>query len=326
MFKIHEMMRGARIAVNQCMKVKAGESVLILTDSGMPQEISIALAEASKEVGAKVRIKVMKPLERDGQEPTEEIAKLMKTPDVLFLVTSKSLSHTRARREASKEGVRIGSMPRISEFSFTNGGLTADYQKVKELCDLIFKQVSESKEIRITSKNHTDVTMKVGKYPWKTDEGLYSKPGQWGNLPAGETATAPIEGTTNGILLIDKMGSYGENIQITIKNGLAVKIKGSERLRLDVEKVGKGARNIAEIGIGTNPKAKIIGNVLEDEKVFGTVHIALGNNTFCGGTVDVPFHVDGIILKPTLKADGKTLIKDGEWVFEKKNPIILNKS
>ena len=316
MVDVQELMKGARTSVKQCMNVRSGESVLVLTDTKMPKEISEALVKALEEIGAKVSLEIMQPLEKDGQEPSEKITELMKIPDVLFLVTSKSLSHTKARREASKKGVRIASMPNVSEFSFRDGGLTADYHKVKELCDLMFKKISKTHELRVTSGNGTNLAMKVGKYSWERDNGFYSESGQWGNLPAGEVATSPIEGTTNGILVIDKMGTYGENIEVTIKDGLAVKIKGSEKLKQDVEEVGEGARNIAEIGIGTNPKARIIGNVLEDEKVFGTVHIALGNNTFCGGTVDVPFHVDGIILKPTLEADGKILIKDGKWVLE----------
>ena len=98
-------------------------------------------------------------------------------------------------------------------------------------------------------------------------------------------------------------------------------MEGSERLEKEVNEIGKMARNIAEIGIGTNPKARVIGNILEDEKVFGTVHIAIGNNLSFGGSVDVPLHVDGIILNPTLEADGEVLIKDGKWIFLESNPV-----
>jgi len=111
------------------------------------------------------------------------------------------------------------------------------------------------------------------------------------------------------------MEEYGENIKVTIKNGYAIRIENSLELRSIVNRLGKDGRNIAEIGIGTNLKAKVIGNVLEDEKVYGTVHVALGNNASYGGDCSVAFHEDGIILKPTLEADGKILIKDGKWMI-----------
>jgi leucyl aminopeptidase (aminopeptidase T) len=75
--------------------------------------------------------------------------------------------------------------------------------------------------------------------------------------------------------------------------------------------LGKPARNIAELGVGTNDRAIITGKVLEDEKVLGTVHLALGNNVGFGGTCDVPVHLDGIILRPTLVIDDEVIIKEG---------------
>lgn len=310
-----ELMKGARIAVKQCMNIKPNERVLIITDKNMPKEISLALDKAVKEAGAKSKIKIMKTLKRDGQEPPKTIAELMKTPNVLLLVTSKSLSHTQARRNAKKKGVRIASMPRIPVSSFINGGLTADYFEVRKLCDKILNKIKNSKVIKITSKNGTDLDIYVGKYKWDKDSGIYHNKGDFGNLPAGEVATAPIERTVNGILMIDKMGEYGENIKIKIENGLIKKIEGSELLKNDVKELGNKAKVVAELGIGCNPKAKVIGNILEDEKVLGTVHIAFGNNIMFGGKNNVEFHVDGIILKPTLIADNKILIENGKWMI-----------
>ena len=134
---LDELMKGARIAVRQCMKIKPGERVIIITDKKMPIELSEALAEAVKEVEADCKIQIIPSREINGTEPSKEIAELMKTPDALFILTSWSLSHTSARRNASKSGVRIASMPKVTEFSFTEGGLTADYRRVKELTDKI---------------------------------------------------------------------------------------------------------------------------------------------------------------------------------------------
>jgi len=317
------LMFGSRIAVNQCMNIKPDEKVLIITDEKMPKEISESLAEAVKEVHAKCTIKYMKPLKENGQEPEKEIAELMKTPDALFLVTSKSVSHTKARRDACKLGVRIASMPKVTEFSFTQGGLTADYRQVRELTNKMYERLKDAKTIRITSDNGTNFTASVEGREWDPDDGYISK-GDVENLPSGEVCTAPIEGTSHGTIVIDKMAHHGDGIRYTVKNGFVEKIEGSESLEKVVEEVGRNARNIAEIGIGTNPKAQIIGNILEDEKVFGTVHIAIGNNLSFGGNVDVPLHLDGIILKPTLEVDEKVIIKNGKWTFLESNEEIEN--
>ena len=306
---------GANIAVKQCMNIQPDESVLIITDKKIPREIPKALFEASKKITKSTVIKQIQPSERDGQEPSEEMASLMKTPDVLLLVTSRSLSHTKARREASKKGVRIASMPKIPISTFINGGLTADYKKVKENCNSMFDAIKDKTDIQLTSINGTNVTMKIGRYRLNKDDGIYHKPGAFGNLPAGEVDTAPDKWSTNGILVVDNMGEYGKNIKITIKNGYAIKVEGSEKLKSTVINLGKDSRVVAELGIGTNPKAKVIGNILEDEKVLGTVHMALGNNASYGGDCDVGFHADGIVVRPTLKADGKMLIRHGEWLI-----------
>lgn len=307
-------MKGARIAVNHCMSIRPYEEVLIITDNKMPKGLSEALKKAVDETGAKCTIKYMEPIKENGQEPSHEIAELMKIPDVLFVVTSKSLSHTRARRDASEAGVRIASMPKVTEFSFSEGGLTTDYMIVRELIEKIHEQLKNAKRIKVTSPNGTEFTTSVENREWEEDDGLINNKGKFCNLPAGEIATAPVEGMTQGTIVFDKMGELGENIKLTVKDGYAIKIEGS-LLEEAVNKVGKDARNIAEIGIGANPKSKIIGNVLEDEKVFGTIHVALGNSLSLGGKVDVPLHVDGIILKPTLEVDGRIIIKDGRWTF-----------
>ncbi|MCS7135216.1 MAG: aminopeptidase [Candidatus Aenigmarchaeota archaeon] len=304
---------GAIIAVKQCMKIKKGESVLIITDEKMNVLLPRYIEEACKKQKAKTTVLQIKPLERNGQEPEKGIAKMMKEFEVEFLITSKSLSHTKARRQACKAGARIASMPGITEFSFVEGGLTADYNLVKRLCVKMFNKIKNANKFEIKSANGTELTMEIGDYVIDIDEGLYHKPGNFGNLPAGEVCTSPNDLSVNGIAVIDKMGRFGENIVLEIENSFVKNIQG-EKLKKEVDEIGKKARIIAEVGIGTNPKAKIIGNVLEDEKVFGTMHIALGNNVSFGGKNKVQFHQDGIITKPTLIVDGKTIIKDGVWV------------
>ncbi|MFT4326928.1 MAG: aminopeptidase, partial [Candidatus Woesearchaeota archaeon] len=127
---------------------------------------------------------------------------------------------------------------------------------------------------------------------------------------------------TNGTIVYDGsiagVGKITTPIKLEVKKGKATivsKNKDSTKLKKLLESVGPKAYNLAELGIGTNPNAILTGNVLEDEKVLGTCHIALGNDLSYNGTNNVPIHLDGIILKPTITVDGKIIMKDGKEYF-----------
>lgn len=305
---------GAFVAVKQCMKIQKEEKVLIITDEKINQLLPRSIEYVCKQQHAKVTLVNIKPLERNGQEPEKELAEMMKEFDVEFLITSKSLSHTKARKEACKAGARIASMPGIKEFSFVEGGLTADYNEVKKLSLKMFNKIKKANKLEIKNSNGTNIILEIGDYEIDIDDGLYHKPGDFGNLPAGEVCTSPNDFSVNGKVVIDKMSRFGQNITLEIRNSFVEKIYGSDVLEKEVELLGDKSRIIAEIGIGTNPKAKVIGNILEDEKVLGTLHIAIGNNMSFGGKNDIQFHQDGIILNPTLLVDGKIIIKNGIWI------------
>ena len=308
------MIKGARTVVTQCLNIKPFEKVLIVTDRKMLKFGEI-LYKASREVNKESFIMVMEPRSRNGEEPPEPITEAMRASDVVIAPTFCSLTHTKARIKACKEGVRIATMPRISKFSFTKGGLTADYRIVKKLTEKMHSLVRNSREAEIESENGTKVSMSIRGRKWKKDTGIIYNLGDYGNLPGGEVFIAPIETSTNGKIVFDHFELSEGKIKLTVANGIVKKVNGNAKKLLKIfNELGRKARIIAELGIGTNPKARIIGNLLEDEKVMGTCHIAMGNNMGFGGKNNVPFHMDGIIKKPTLKIDGKILIKDGRWL------------
>ena len=75
---------------------------------------------------------------------------------------------------------------------------------------------------------------------------------------------------------------------------------------------GEDGTNVAELGIGTNEKAKLTGNLLEDEKILGTCHVAFGASAAIGGTVQVPVHLDCVVMRPDVSVDGEPLVSAGE--------------
>lgn len=311
------LLAAARIAVKDCMEVRAGETVTIITDENK-RNIGVALWQAAKELGAEAVLAEMTPRSRNGEEPPAPIAALMAASSVVLCPTTKSVTHTEARRQACARGARIATLPGITEDMMIRC-LSADYQAIAARSRKLSDELQRGDLVRVTSPAGTEITLRRGdRYP-KPDTGLYHEAGNSGNLPAGETFFAPIEGSAQGHIVFEAavagIGKLQQTIHIVVRDGMAVEITGgSEAQKLNelVDSVGADGRNLAELGIGTNDQAQITGVILEDEKVMGTVHFALGDNKSMGGTVAVSSHLDGLILQPTVYVDGRMIMEVGK--------------
>jgi leucyl aminopeptidase (aminopeptidase T) len=306
--------RAADTILHVCMGLKKNESCLIVYDKNKSSIADLLVMNARCAKIDKIQIPVAK---FNGEEPPKSAAIKMKQYDVAILVTTRSLSHTKARREASKRGVRIASMPNATE-DMINRTLTADYNKIDNMNKKILNSLKNKKRIRLLTDKGTDLKVYINKC--FNDNGFYNKKGNFGNLPAGEVGFAPVEGKTNGIAVIDKtmagIGRLRSPLRLEIKDGFVKKIDGKKDslklIKLLNKLKNKNVYNIAEFSIGTNYKAKITGIPLEDEKVYGTVHIAIGDNrSYPGGRTKAPTHLDGIISKPTIFVEKKKIMEEG---------------
>lgn len=318
MQKLTKLDSASAIAIRDCMGAKKDEKILVITDE-VKREIGLSLHQNALRLGYHSLLVEMKSGKINGEEPSDEIAELMHKFDVVFCPTAKSLTHTDARRNASAKGVRIATFPGITKEVMIRG-LNADYKKISALTIKLQKILETGKQIKVTAPAGTDITFSISGRKAYASKGLFHAKGESGNLPTGEAFLAPVEGTTNGVFVVDgSMAGLGliknANIKIEVENGYATKISGgtlAKKLKVMLDKVGKDARNIAEFGIGTNDSAKLSGVLLEDEKVMGTIHIAVGNNVSMGGSINVPIHLDGVVKKPTVWMDSKMLMKDGK--------------
>ena len=310
-----KLFKAAQVAINNCLMVKKGESVLVITDQP-ERKIGYAFREAAEEAATEAMLLEILPRSSNGEEPPEPVAKFMKDFDVLIIPTSKSMSHTNARREACEAGARCVTLPGIIEDTMERT-LNADYREIAQRSNKLAEIVNRGKIARVTTPAGTDITMNIEGRECHADTGLVHSPGEFSNLPAGEAYIAPMEGTANGIIMVDgsMVGKVKQPIKIVVKDGFATDITGgssAEELERMIEPFGQPGRTVAELGIGTNHKARIVGSVLEDEKVMGTVHMALGDNKSMGGNVSVQSHLDGILLKPTLWIDETKIMEGGE--------------
>ena len=321
MKKLTRLDKASVTAIKDCMKVKKNEKILVITDE-FKKEIGYSIYENAKRLGYKSLLLEMPSAKINGEEPPAEVAEMMKKFDVVFVPTAKSVTHTDARRAASKKGVRVATFPGITKEIMIRG-MNADYNAISKRSIKLKHILEKGKHVKIIAPAGTDIEFEITGRTAIASKGLYHKKGESGNLPTGETYLAPVEGTTNGVFVVDGsfagLGLIGNvNIKVEVKNGFATKITGgkaAQKLNEMLDKVGRRARNIAEFGIGTNDSAKLSGILLEDEKVMGTVHLALGNNVTMGGTFNVPIHVDGVIKKPTVYLDGKLLMDSGKLLI-----------
>ncbi len=290
--------------------LKQNETVLIVTDT-LRLKIAKSLYDTAREMNCEAIMMTMPPRSRQGEEPPRAVAEAMRSVDVVIAPTTASLTHTQARKRANAAGVRTATMPGVTERMMVEGGLTAKPADIAENTQRLATILKDVSEIHLTSDQGTNITFDVDSTKWNLDLGCCRDKGCSTNLPAGELYIAPE--SSRGTVVID--GSMGglellkHPIKIEVKDGAATDIKGDrakEVLKI-INPLGDKARNIAELGIGTNPRARIIGVVLEDEKVCGTAHVALGDNSTFGGDVEAGVHLDGIVRRPRLYADGREI-------------------
>jgi len=312
------MLRSARIAVDDCMGVKLGENVLVVTDP-LRIKIAEAIADVARELGARTTLVSMPIGKRHGEEPPKLVAHAMKLSDVVIAPTTFSLTHTQARKRATEAGARVATMPNITGGMMRKGAMLADYKEVSALTKKVAAALDKASNVEVTTRAGTNLKFSIRGRKAHPDTGIFHTPGDFGNLPAGEAFIAPVEGTGEGRVVVDgsMLDTATGRIDITIKKGRATVISGglAKKLKKILDGAGPKARNLAEFGVGTNSKAKLIGNVLEDEKVFGTCHVALGDNSTFGGKVKAGSHIDGIFKRPTVKLDGKIMMKDGKLLL-----------
>jgi len=309
------------VAVRDCMGLQHNERVVVVTDEPL-RKIGYALHRCVKELGNEVLLVEMLPRASNGAEPPAEVAELMKKADVVLCPTSKSLTHTDARRSASALGVRIATLPGVTEEIMVRC-MNADYHLIARRTFLLCELLDKTGVIRVTAPGGTDITLPKQGRKAHASSGLFHKKGESGNLPTGEAYLAPCEGKSNGVVVVDgsmaMIGMVKKPIRITVENGYATNITGGDeanKLINLLEPHGIDARNVAEFGIGTNDQAKLSGLILEDEKVMGTIHIAFGDNKSMGGSVRVASHLDGLVKSPTVWFDDIIIMKDGKFVIK----------
>lgn len=313
-----ELAKGARTVVELNAGVKPGETVLILTDTGISESISEALATAAKAAGAEVTVMITSPGKKPGEEPNPLVAAAMSAADVIISPTTRTIYHTEAATNALNRGGRIVTLTEITEKILISGGIEADFVGLQPVVAYAKGLFDKGGKVRVTTEAGTDLTLDMTGRPCTACTGL-CEPGQKIGIPELEVFVAPLEGTTGGRLVVDAcssgIGLMETPMTLTIEKGRVVSIEGgreAEKLKAILKESGSAnSYYIAEFAIGLNDKAKVIGDIIEDEGVYGTGHFAVGNNVHFGGVNYAPIHLDMVYFRPTIEIDGKVIMENG---------------
>ena len=312
-----ELERAVATVIDQCLGVREGDEVVVVVDDAT-RAIGDALRDAAAQRGAEAVLTVMDPRPRDGAEPPAAVAGALKEADVFIAPTSRSLSHTRARKAASEAGARGATLPGVTEDMLARL-MACDFATLQRRSRALADLLSSAGEARFTCPRGSDFTMDLTGRTGIADDGDLSGPNAFGNLPCGEGFIAPLSG--HGTIVSSSLASIGlsteEPVVLTVKDGRLIGASGANgAVFLDtLHAGGELGTNLAELGIGTNERATLTGNVLEDEKILGTVHVAFGASAGIGGTVSVPVHLDCVVLEPTLDIGGTRVLEAGRFVL-----------
>lgn len=308
-----------RTVVRDCMGISPGEEVLVVCNP-VTEEIGALMRIEAQGEGADATLAVISERDSAAAEPPDTVAAAMAEADVVLAATIQSLSHTAARKRASEAGVRIGSLPGVTEEMLARL-MNGDLEETRRLSWSVAQALNGASEARITCAHGSDLRIGLEGRLAIADGGELGTRGAFGNLPCGEGFIAPLEGTTEGTLVVDGsiagVGLLDTPVSLTVEGGhltAATGPEGEELMKL-LTAHGEDGTNVAELGIGTNEEAILTGNILEDEKILGTAHVAFGASAAIGGTVQVPVHLDCVILEPTIELDGNTILSGGELLL-----------
>jgi len=326
--------QGVKQAVENCLKVKPGESAVIITDAETV-EIGSAIKTAIEKITAEVQFFMMEDF---GERPIDyplAIDDAIKAADVSVYAAQGAEGELQTFRmkllraiEANprlRHAHMIGITPEIMK-----DGMCSDYKDIQRISRLVYEKVRNAGKIKVVTEKGNDFVAEFSpQLKWIISDGDIT-PGQWMNLPDGEVFTSPVN--VNGTIVIDgclgdfftdKYGSLEDTpVTIEVENGRAVKESircDNEQLRQEFTKylfeTDENSHRVGEFAIGTNTGlTELIYNLLQDEK-FPGVHIAFGSPLpgKTGAKWDSKAHVDGVIISPTIEVDGEVIMDNGEF-------------
>lgn len=312
---------GAKRLVTICANLQPDEVAIVLTDDNK-LEIAKAVHNYIRDELHGISILLVMPVQDvGGAEPPAAVAEALKYADVIFGLTTYSISQTKARTDANKAGARMLNIPNVELSDLTERLIQADFVAVSPSVMKVAEALEKGCHFHVTAPGGTDFTFDGTGRKGRGLDGRAHDKGIFRSMSV-EANMGPLEGTAEGMFVIDgsvpDIGPLDEPIRCTLKGGRIVKIEGGEKAKAFDERLGSIEDLmycVGEFGIGMNPCAILTGSsYLEDESAISTCHIGFGSNISQGGTIKAKGHIDAVIKSPTIEIDGEILMKDGEFL------------
>jgi leucyl aminopeptidase (aminopeptidase T) len=320
--RIAGIVGGARRVVRILARVKAGEKVLVAADTDTAV-VAKALATAALEITPEVVTTLMTPVAVDGAEPPAIVGAAMLAADVALLPVSYSISHSTATRSALKHGTRVLSLPAATPDQLVHGGAEADFEAASPTVRKVGELLTAASSAHLTTPAGTNCTFDLSGRSGNAHDCILDRQGKFSAFPNIEANISPVDGTTDGVIVFDgsipnlRLGRLQAPVVCTVKKGNIVKVEGGHEAdmirKVWAEMGDAGVYNIAQLAIGLNPAIYMLTGVwAQDHGAFGTVHIGIGTSANLGGATKAACHFDGMMYRPTLRLDGRTVLEGGE--------------
>jgi len=315
---VSELQQAVATVVERCLRVRDGETVLVVADPASTA-IGEALLAAARTAGADAVLAIVPPNPGRGTEPPAPVAAALAAADVFVAPCLPSLSHTSARKRACEAGHRGATMPGVTADMLARL-MSADFDALAARCRAVARLLDGAEEARLTCPRGSDLRLDLRGRAGISDEGDLSAPGAFGNLPCGEGFTSPAGGDGRiATSVLAGVGMTDEPVSLTVRDGRLAGADGAgdaaHRFLGLLDAHGPLGRSLAELGVGTNDRATVTGNILEDEKILGTTHVAFGASAGIGGTVTVPVHLDVVVFEPSLWIGDTQVLDGGRWLL-----------
>jgi leucyl aminopeptidase (aminopeptidase T) len=303
-------------------QVKPGENLLILADTWTDMGIAEACLIAGINAKAHAQLLVIPRMPHtDTREFNASTAGAIQGADVIVGVCGETMFLEKdATRKAREKGTRIvATSPKGQEDFLIEGILDVDYGLMIETGEKICDLWERTEVCRVTSSLGTDISFHLKGRPARVDDGMATEPGEVDFFPGVGCSIAPIEETIKGTIVVDgnmsPIGLVRAPVTCSLEEGVVTSVEGgtdASEWRSRLEATGEPkAFHLCHLSLGLNPRAKVSGNMHQDEQVLGAITFGFGNQdpSFMGAVGAAKVHTDVVLLSPTVTLDGVLMLE-----------------
>jgi leucyl aminopeptidase (aminopeptidase T) len=329
-------------ALESVLEARPGESILIVTDD-VRQDVANAFAQGAIKLGLWTRMVVLETQEGEFRKtPPQHLVEMINSPHQpdIFVNTLRGMAEETPFRiatiklETRKGKSRLGHCPGITMDMLTEGALSLSREENTEMQNVarsLLAVLQDVDSVHVTAPAGSDFTLNVKGRTWFSDTFINWKDMKWMNLPTGEVLIGPVENGMQGTLVCDLavggIGPVKSSICLSVKDGKVERVESDDKNAVQkvlyTQAIDTMAKHVGEFALGLNPKARIVEEFLESEKVGSAIHVAFGSNIDYPGVVanNSATHQDFLVDKPTVVvtySDGntRTIMENGKIMID----------